>query len=1479
MKNRITGFSLGIVLLTIFIALFCGCPDPVSSDTPDLLVDSISISPISPTTRDSITFMIRVRNIGTGAASASKLRVKVGGESMPPLYDIPAMTVGATYIQTRKMLLPIALTYLAIAAIDAEGSISELNETNNIDSLIFSVSPPPRPDLTVDTITISPISPTTRDSITFSTTIRNSGPGVSAPCSLSLKVGGESMPPRFLIPAMAAGATYIQTRKMLLPIALTYLAIATIDKGNIVIETDETNNIDSLIFRVNPPPRPDLTIDSLYKSPASPTTRDSITFSIRVRNNGPAVSTPCKLSLKVGGESMPPKYDIPAMAAGATYIKTRKMLLPIALTYLAIAHVDVDGVVRETNETNNLDSLIFSVSPPPRPDLTIDTLYKSPASPTTRDSITFSIRVRNNGPAVSTPCKLSLKVGGESMPPKYDIPAMAAGATYIRTRKMLLPIALTYLAIAHVDVDGAVIETNETNNLDSLIFSVSPPPRPDLTIDTLYKSPASPTTRDSITFSIRVRNNGPGISSACKLSLKVGGESMPPKYDIPAMAAGATYIRTRKMLLPIALTYLAIANIDVDGEVIETNETNNLDSLIFSVSPPPRPDLTIDTLYKSPASPTTRDSITFSVRVRNNGPAVSTPCKLSLKVGGESMPPKYDIPAMAAGATYIRTRKMLLPIALTYLAIANIDVDGVVRETNETNNLDSLIFSVSPPPRPDLTIDTLYKSPASPTTRDSITFSIRVRNNGPAVSTPCKLSLKVGGESMPPKYDIPAMAAGATYIRTRKMLLPIALTYLAIAHVDVDGVVRETNETNNLDSLIFSVSPPPRPDLTIDALTKTPASPTTRDSITFSIRVRNNGPAVSTPCKLSLKVGGESTPPKYDIPAIAVGATYTGTRKMLLPIALTYLAIAHVDVDGTVIETNETNNLDSLIFSVSPPPRPDLTIDALTKTPGSPTTDDSITFSIRVRNNGPAVSTPCKLSLKVGGESTPPKYDIPAIAVGATYTRTRKMLLPIALTYLAIANIDADGEVIETNEANNLDSLIFSVTPADRADLFVEFFYTTPAAPVTGSDFTISAVVINDDFGRSDPCDLTLKVPGDATPPAFSIRALNYGERDTVTRTLNYSFAQAYRAIAFVDTGNVVLESSERNNRDTLDFPVVDPIIHDLAIQSFTMSPLSPTTTDEITFTTVIRNNANLTSPECSLQVEIVGEATSPHYHVPPIAPGATHTIIRKETLTSVTNYRAITFVDLNNVIAETNEENNKDTLNFKVSAPLKPDLTIDTFKKSPDDPTTTDEITFTIIVKNNGPASAAACSLALKIGSDAVPDFAIPSLASSATHEVTYKKTITTAGKNIVAYTKIDVDEKVDESLENNNESSFEFDVSEAKLPDLIILEQSFYVNPSLPTTTEVTTLAFKVMNIGEGDAGPSEALLVIGQETSPPALTVPALAAGESVEITRDETIVIAGWHGVFIEANFNKKINESDETNNTLLPPPFEVVPGGE
>lgn len=122
------------------------CPDPDDPVDPilqaDLVVDSITKTPGAPNVSDSILFKVYVRNIGLKPSLTTNLAFKVGGET-PVIIPVDTIGIGNQFIVERQLLLPIALTYLAIATIDPDSLVVEANENNNIDSLIFSVAPLP----------------------------------------------------------------------------------------------------------------------------------------------------------------------------------------------------------------------------------------------------------------------------------------------------------------------------------------------------------------------------------------------------------------------------------------------------------------------------------------------------------------------------------------------------------------------------------------------------------------------------------------------------------------------------------------------------------------------------------------------------------------------------------------------------------------------------------------------------------------------------------------------------------------------------------------------------------------------------------------------------------------------------------------------------------------------------------------------------------------------------------------------------------------------------------------------------------------------------------------------------------------------------------------------------------------------------------------------------------------------------------------
>ena len=106
----------------------------------DLTVKSLSHSPENPTTVDTITFTAVVQNVGWRAAEPSKLSFRVGGETYPPVYPVPALNVGATHTVQRQLQLNVAQNYRNTVTVDIDNSVNESNERNNIATDDYTVT-------------------------------------------------------------------------------------------------------------------------------------------------------------------------------------------------------------------------------------------------------------------------------------------------------------------------------------------------------------------------------------------------------------------------------------------------------------------------------------------------------------------------------------------------------------------------------------------------------------------------------------------------------------------------------------------------------------------------------------------------------------------------------------------------------------------------------------------------------------------------------------------------------------------------------------------------------------------------------------------------------------------------------------------------------------------------------------------------------------------------------------------------------------------------------------------------------------------------------------------------------------------------------------------------------------------------------------------------------------------------------------------
>ncbi|MEV6865405.1 CARDB domain-containing protein [Streptosporangium subroseum] len=214
--------------------------------------------------------------------------------------------------------------------------------------------------------------------------------------------------------------------------------------------------------------------------------------------------------------------------------------------------------------------------------------------------------------------------------------------------------------------------------------------------------------------------------------------------------------------------------------------------------------------------------------------------------------------------------------------------------------------------------------------------------------------------------------------------------------------------------------PAPNPDLTVSALTWTPASPIETNAITLSATVRNIGTAASAADSVNLYIGG-TLAGTVAIPGLPVNGTATVTHNIGTRGMGTYEVSARVDVDNTVFEQNEANNTFTAPSSlvVAQAPGPDLQVLSVASNPPNPAVGAAVTFTVAVNNRGiTATGATSVTRVTVGGTTL--NTNTPSIAAGATVN------VVISGSWTATsggatitATADATNVLAETNETNN----------------------------------------------------------------------------------------------------------------------------------------------------------------------------------------------------------------------------------------------------------------------------------------------------------------------------------------------------------------------------------------------------------------------------------------------------------------------------
>lgn len=336
----------------------------------------------------------------------------------------------------------------------------------------------------------------------------------------------------------------------------------------------------------------------------------------------------------------------------------------------------------------------------PLPDLAALDLTLVPAAPRAGDSVQFAAHLGNLGDASAGPFTVAFLVDG-GLHANVTVTGMDARANLTVLAPAWTATEGDHDLEAIVDVDDAVEEAAEDNNVREESFDVLPPLRPDLLVLELTPLPGAPHHGQSVTFTARVRNGGDGNATPFDVGFLVGGTNL-GNVTVPGLAAGAEANVTSAAWTAVAGTHTVHATADIGAVIAEHDEFNNLRSGDLTVGVAPRPDLRPVGVDVSPGDPGVGEDTTFTTVVHNEGQAAGGPFHVRFLVDGGLLADVY-VASIAAGANATVTSPPWEAIAGGHTVRVMVDVNAAVPESDEDDNAAARSFTVagpSPPPPP-----------------------------------------------------------------------------------------------------------------------------------------------------------------------------------------------------------------------------------------------------------------------------------------------------------------------------------------------------------------------------------------------------------------------------------------------------------------------------------------------------------------------------------------------------------------------------------------------------------------------------------------------------------------------------------------------------------------------------------------------------------------------------------------------------------
>ncbi|HZR20448.1 MAG TPA: CARDB domain-containing protein [Verrucomicrobiae bacterium] len=1016
MRGRILHWVVFLPGLASFISTHS-----LAADLPDLFPLAAQIgNPVVSPPNPVVTVIWGVTNQGVGTASGSWFdSILVASNGVPDLdasfvqlqQSYGPLAAAGSYWRTNAFQLPITQSgrYSLIFRSDWGNTIAESDESNNrlAISLDFQSTPADLAPIALQlpTVVTGPPNP----SITVVWGITNQGSGTALgfwsdllylstnatfePGDYSVTFGSEQGP-------VPPGGFYWRTNSVQLPVTQdgTYYLVLVADQWNNLFEANTNNNQIALPITVHvlPPDLAPLAVKVLGPTVTPP--RPIVSVAWGITNQGPGVAIDKYTWRDTLYFSTNAVFDSTAIYllstselgpidAGGQYWQTNQLLLPIVTsgTYYLILKVNEFDLLFETNKDNNtlVTPITFLIQPP---DLAVDS-SRIPRTVTTTPNpfFTFSYGVTNQGVGAALGSWYDAAIFSTNFPPNWwdtgtadlDFGPLLPGAAFWHTNTLQLPLTKsgTYNLVLEADENNTLIESDKSNNVTIVPINFTVLPSDLAPIGVSLPTLVTSTPNPVLTLSWSVTNQGPG--------------SLP----ISPGWSDAVYFSTNGVM---------------DGSQVRIWSTYT------------------------------------------NGPL---PAKGSYRIQAQ-----ITVPAIQSG---------------TYFLSVAADADNALFESNEANNVVTLpiSFKILQPDLVPLSLQAPAHFTGPPTPVMTVSWSVTNAGVGSAIggwgdalflSTDNVLD---GMDSpLTTSYQPGPLRPGDTYQVTNSVTLPIVTegSYFLILQTDPWNTVFESNPSNNILSkpINITIQPPDLAALLLLAPSAVTSPPNPSITLVWGVTNQGIGPAIQHGTwRDAIWISTNSTLDSAQLATdfahpsdLDPGGVYWQTNSVRLPVTIsgTYYLFVQVDWYNQIYELNKSNNVAMvpITFVIEPPDLRPIALERPSRLGGPPNPTLTVAWGITNQGLGAAGAS--------GGWtdelflSRTPTLDYAAIPVlrngegqllmpGDRYWRTNTVTLPVTTSaiYYLILKTDADDNLFELNESNNVVSLPIQITilPPDLAIL------------------------------------------------------------------------------------------------------------------------------------------------------------------------------------------------------------------------------------------------------------------------------------------------------------------------------------------------------------------------------------------------------------------------------------------------------------